>query len=209
LNVLDPVDRRELEILTSIAAGPTLSQRALAQRLGIALGLANLGLKRLARKGYIKVTTVPPHRLKYVITRRGLAHKTRLTYAYMADSLGLYRDVREGLREALAPLAQNGAPRVALYGAGEAVELAYLALCALDVAPAAILGDAARGAFLGHPVRPVSEAWAGDYDYVVAATFGPPTRLLARLERQGIPRRQIVTLPAAIELTARPASVRS
>src|SRR5262245_27116136 len=46
---------RDLEILTAIEAGEPLTQRALAQRLGVALGLANLYLKRLARKGYIKI----------------------------------------------------------------------------------------------------------------------------------------------------------
>ena len=37
----------------------SLSQRELSQELGIALGLVNSYLKRLIRKGYIKVTTLP------------------------------------------------------------------------------------------------------------------------------------------------------
>ena len=44
---------RDLEILTAIDEGEPLTQRALAQRLGVALGLANLYLKRLAVKGSI------------------------------------------------------------------------------------------------------------------------------------------------------------
>ena len=50
---------RELEILTAIGEGRPLTQRALAQRLGIALGLTNLYLKRLAKKGSIKISEFP------------------------------------------------------------------------------------------------------------------------------------------------------
>ena len=49
---------RDLQLLTAIEEGAPLTQRALAERLGVALGLANLCLKRLARKGYIKVVAL-------------------------------------------------------------------------------------------------------------------------------------------------------
>ncbi|MBI2162340.1 MAG: winged helix-turn-helix domain-containing protein, partial [Candidatus Rokubacteria bacterium] len=41
---------RDLEILTAIGEGRPITQRALAQRLGVALGLTNLYLKRLVKK---------------------------------------------------------------------------------------------------------------------------------------------------------------
>src|SRR5207249_8160869 len=50
---------RDFEILTAIGEGRPLSQRVLAQRLGVALGLTNLLLKRLARKGSIKIVEFP------------------------------------------------------------------------------------------------------------------------------------------------------
>ncbi len=51
--------------------GGSVTQRNLAKKLGIALGLTNLYLKRLARKGYIKLKTVPPKRIKYYLTLKG------------------------------------------------------------------------------------------------------------------------------------------
>jgi DNA-binding MarR family transcriptional regulator len=79
---------RDLEILTAIEEGLPLTQRALAERLGVALGLCNLYLKRLARKGYIKIVEFPRKpaarkRLRYLLTPRGMAEKTRLTYEHM------------------------------------------------------------------------------------------------------------------------------
>src|SRR5439155_254637 len=81
-----------LEILTAIGEGRPVTQRALAQRLGVALGLTNLYVKRLARKGCIKVREFPRKpatrkRLHYLLTPKGLAEKTRLTYEHMAYSL--------------------------------------------------------------------------------------------------------------------------
>jgi DNA-binding MarR family transcriptional regulator len=193
LNAVDQSARRDLEILNSLAEGHPVSQRALAQRLGIALGLTNLYLKRLARKGYIKVTTIPPHRIVYLVTPRGFGEKARLTYEYMAYSLRLYREVRRAVQAALAPLARNGTARVALYGTGEVAELAYLTLRELGIQPAAVLGERV-GQFLGYPVRDVQEVGSADYDLVVVATLGAPDGPLVHLERRGFGRGRVVTL---------------
>ena len=68
---------RDLEILAELARGDQITQRHLAARLGIALGLTNLYLKRLARKGFIKITSIPPRRARYLLTPKGIAQKTR------------------------------------------------------------------------------------------------------------------------------------
>ena len=99
--------QRDLEILGTIAQGGPLTQRSLAQKLGIALGLTNLYLKRLARKGFIKLSAVPPNRIKYYLTPKGFTEKARLTYQYLEYSLQLYRQTRSALREALDPLARQ------------------------------------------------------------------------------------------------------
>src|SRR5262245_10356895 len=131
---------RELEILTAIDEGIPLTQRALAQRLGVALGLTNLYLKRLASKGFIKIREFPtkPYagkRLRYVLTPKGVGEKARLTYEYMGHSLSLFRRTRDNLRASMGHLAQNGMKRIALYGAGEAAELAYLTLKEFGLEP--------------------------------------------------------------------------
>src|SRR5262247_3828702 len=130
---MKPAHARDLEILTAVDEGGALTQRALAQRLGVALGLTNLYLKRLSRKGYLKIVEFPRKpaarkRLRYLLTPRGIAEKTRLTYEHMSHALGLYRRARQTLREHLRSLAERGMKRVALYGSGEAAELAYLTL---------------------------------------------------------------------------------
>ena len=196
---MDLDKQRDLEILTAIGEGAPLTQRVLASRLGVALGLTNLYLKRLARKGYIKIVDFPRKpaaraRLRYLLTAPGLAEKTRLTYEHVAYSLNLYRRARATLRESLARLPDDGMKRIALYGTGEAAELAYLTLKELGLEPVGVFADDAPAQFLGFPVRPVAELTGAPIDGVVIATFDRPEQQLRELTELGIPRESIVTL---------------
>jgi len=190
---------RDLEILTAIEEGRPLTQRQLAQRLGVALGLTNLYLKRLATRGYIKVVEFPRKpaartRLRYLLTARGIAEKARLTYEHMAHALALYRRARQTLRAHLASLADRGATRVALYGAGDAAEIAYLTLKEFGFEPVGVFAGEGGGRFLGLPVRPVVELEPGDVDAVIVATFDRPEMEVARLERHGFAPERIVSI---------------
>ena len=74
---MNAASQRDLRILTEISEDQSVTQRGLSETLGIALGLTNLYLKRLVRKGYIKVTTIPSRRMKYLLTPRGIAESGR------------------------------------------------------------------------------------------------------------------------------------
>lgn len=190
---------RELEILTAIAEGAPLTQRALARRLGVALGLTNLYLKRLTKKGYIKIVDFPRKpaaraRLRYLLTARGIAEKSRLTYEYARYSLALYRRTRQTLRETLVQHLDSGAKRVAIYGVGEAAELAYVTLRELGVEPVAIVGPRGHTRFLGLPVVALDEVPPHRLDAVVVATLDRPEPWIAELARRGFVRDKLVTL---------------
>lgn len=190
---------RELEILTAIGEQQPLTQRALAQRVGVALGLTNLYLKRLAKKGYVKVADfrrkpAAGKRLRYILTARGIAEKSRLTYEHAAYALRLYARARQTLRESLSLVTQRGLKRVALYGAGEAAELAYLTLKEAGLEPVGVFDARADGRFLGMPVQSVADLDETAFDAIVVATFDRPDDHVAALERRGFPRAKILTL---------------
>ena len=190
---------RDLEILTAIDEGGALTQRALAQRLGVALGLANLYVKRLARKGCIKIVEFPRKpaarkRLRYLLTPRGMSEKTRLTYEHMTYSLGLFRRARQTLRASLAELPELGAKRIALVGAGEAAEVAWLTLRELHLEPLAVFTREGGGQFLGLPVRPLGELRPEDFDAAIVASFDRPEPMRAELEALGLPSGRVLSL---------------
>jgi DNA-binding MarR family transcriptional regulator len=193
---------RDLEILTAVDEGGSLTQRALAQRLGVALGLTNLYLKRLSRKGYLKIVDFPRKpatrkRLRYLLTPKGIAEKTRLTYEHMSYALNLYRRTRETLRQTLAELSPAGAKRIALYGTGDAAELAYLTLKEFGLEPVAVFARDAGGEFLGYRVRPGVELADEEIDRVIVATFERPEPIVAELTALGIAAAKLLTLRRA------------
>lgn len=55
MNTNNKKDSLTLELLEAVNNESTITQRHLAERLGVALGLANSYLKRCVRKGWIKV----------------------------------------------------------------------------------------------------------------------------------------------------------
>ena len=190
---------RDLEILTAIAEGRPLTQRALAARVGIALGLANLYLNRLARKGYIKVAQFPRKpaarkRLHYLLTAKGIKEKSRLTYEHIVYSLGLYRRTRETLRGSMESLVRQGAKRMVLYGAEEAAELAYLTLKEFGLEPVGVVARVGGGSFLGFPVQDVDELLTTEFDAIIVATFDRPEPEIDRLVALGFAREKFVTL---------------
>jgi hypothetical protein len=183
---MDLEAHRDLKLLEAVEQDAHVTQRGLASQLGIALGLANIYLKRLMVKGYIKVSNVQPNRLSYLITPRGVAEKARLTYEFMDYSLHLYREVRQHLRIVVQECAAADR-RVAIYGRGEAAELAYLSLKESGLDPVAVFDAEGGGTFLGMPVRAIGEHREVDYDLMIVASLERATPQLSMLTRQGVP----------------------
>jgi hypothetical protein len=190
---MDTEARRHLRLLEAVAEDSRVTQRGLATKLGIALGLTNIYLKRLARKGYIKCVNVQSNRLSYLITPRGIAEKARLTYEFIDYSLHLYGEVRQHLRGMLHECAASGR-RVAIFGRGEAAELAYLSLKEFRLEPIAIFDEEGGHEFLGMPVRPIAEHDEVPYDLMVVATLDGSGQQWASLIRDGVPAEKLFPL---------------
>ena len=183
---MDIEAHRDLKLLEAVERNSRVTQRSLATKLGIALGLTNMYLKRLVRKGYIKCVNVQSNRISYLITPRGIAEKARLTYEFMDYSLHLYGEVRQHLRMVLQECAAAGR-RVAICGRGEAAELAYLSLREFGLEPVAIFDDDNGLEFLGMPVRPIAEHHDVAYDLMIVATLDRSGNQVAALIRSASP----------------------
>jgi len=125
---MNPIDLRTLRILEKVDNDGTPSQRDLARDLNISLGLVNSFIKRLAKKGYFKIGHLPKNRVRYILTPRGVAEKSRLTYEYIQYSFKFYKDARQKLRDLYAELETQGVRRIVFFGAGDLAEIAYLSL---------------------------------------------------------------------------------
>lgn len=146
-------DLRTLALLEAIDARAELSQRGLADQLGVAVGLANSYLRRCARKGLIKIQQAPANRYAYYLTPQGLAEKSRLTAEYLVSSFHFYHRAGESLSRSLAECERRGYRRLVLAGMSEVAEIASIRAHDADLE---LLGTIDLGAtvdrFIGRPV---------------------------------------------------------
>lgn len=119
-------DTLTLEILETIEKHDNLTQRHLADNLGIALGLANSYMKRCVRKGLIKVHQVPANRFLYYLTPKGFAEKSRLTANYLSSSFDFYRQAGDSLADVYRLCEKQNKISVLLCGVSELAEIAIL-----------------------------------------------------------------------------------
>ena len=192
----DEIDR-DLAILSAIAQNERLTQRHLAQELGVAVSLANLYLRQLVFKGFIRIIKVQPNRLRYLLTPKGIGEKARLTYAYMCRSFERYRETRESIREVLRPLTGDGLKRIAFYGVGDAAEVVYVCLKETGLDLSSVFDNIGGRSFLGQPVRCLEELFPHEFDQIIITSFENLEATKARVEqllRRGAARDQIMTL---------------
>ena len=95
-------DQHVHRLLTEIETHAQVSQRSLAQSLGIALGLTNLLLHRIVRKGWVRMVHIKANRVRYLLTPAGLAEKARMSRDSLNYSVRFYAEARDRIRASLA-----------------------------------------------------------------------------------------------------------
>lgn len=165
---MDDKSLKTLEILEELSSNGHVTQRELSHKVGIALGLANFYIKRLVQKGYVEMVYLERNRLGYLITPKGIAEKSRLTYNYIQRSYQYVRKVRIRMRDSLMQLSKEGVGSVVLYGGGDMGEVAYLALQEAGIKLTGVI-DASRAGrpFLGYTILPVSSLPQLSFDRII------------------------------------------
>ena len=192
---MDTQDIRTLKLLEEIDKDYTQSQRDLSNKLDISLGLVNSFVKRLANKGYFKITTLPRNRVKYILTPKGVMEKTRLTYQYLQYSFELYRGARRNLQKHFYELAVQGVKRVVFYGVGEIAEIAYISLQETAIKMVAIVDKKMVGkVFLGNVVKDPRVLGSLSFDKILITSMKKDDSQLEEILKKGIARSKIVML---------------
>ena len=186
--------QRDLLLLSELDRNGGATQRTLATKLGVALGLTNLYLKRLARKGYIKVTTIPRSRIRYLLTPQGFTEKSRLTYLHMQYSLSQYRDMRTRLKEMMSTFDSTHGQRVVIYGTAELAELAYLSLREMNIDCVGFIDESSRESFLSCPVSSPERIAGWHFDQVLITDLDRAAAVEEQLVQSGVPREKVLRL---------------
>lgn len=94
-----------------IEESPNLSQREIAECMGISLGKANYCLKALIEKGFVKAKNFYNAQKKtaymYNLTPSGLDEKARVTYRFLKRKMQEYEDIKAEIASLKAETEQS------------------------------------------------------------------------------------------------------
>jgi len=144
---------RDLQLLEEIEKNPKVSQRELSNKFGIALGVTNACIKRMARRGLIRLKGFPPRRIAYYITPKGFVEKANLTLRFFSYNIRHYAEMKKQISKKLLEMRNSGVKRIAFYGVSDEMEVAYITLQGLDIKLVGIADDEKNcEKFLGNKV---------------------------------------------------------
>ena len=92
----------EYQVLNHLQENEITTQRKISAKTGLSLGAVNLLLKKMARKGLIKVEALNTRTIRYILTPQGLQEKARLTYSYMRQSYQQLLKINQVLDDLIA-----------------------------------------------------------------------------------------------------------
>ena len=100
-------------LLRILSEEPALSQRDMAQRVGVSLGKVNYCISELAKRGFIKIVRFKSAKNKipytYILTPRGIQEKAKLTVRFLRRKLVEYEEIKRQIAELARELdRENG-----------------------------------------------------------------------------------------------------
>ncbi len=163
--------KKHLDTLLELKDDPSLSQRSLAHRLNISLGLTNSILQNLIYRGLIKAQKMTGRKILYLITPKGMVQATNFIYDRVRETQHYYQYAKDLLTTHFTNLYDKGARKAAIYGTGQLAEITYLSLLDSPLKLHSILTNnpaSSKKKFLGHEILTLS-----DFAQKISQTLAP------------------------------------
>ncbi len=175
-----------LLLLSELESGEQISQREIASRLGIAVGLVNAYLKTLTIKGFVQVKAFPRNRYAYLLTPSGFAEKSRLAYQQVTYFNKLFRIARADSRHLFKQLSAEGVESVAFCGVDEFTEIVYLSLQEARLKLDGVFDNNRTEPFFGHQVLSLESGVADSSRPIIITTVRNSESLRQQLLALGV-----------------------
>jgi DNA-binding MarR family transcriptional regulator len=154
-----PQEMRELNLLQELEKNPVVSQRELSHKFGIALGVTNACLKRMAKRGWIRITSLDHRKIGYYLTPKGFAEKAKLSLRLISWTVQHYAALKDIIGKKFLEMQNDGIERVVFYGVSDEMEIAYITLQGVNLKLVGIVEDDEKfkpQTIFGYELEPVS-----------------------------------------------------
>ena len=178
------------KLLEHLEETPNMTNRIASAKLGVSVKLTHIVVTKLIEKGLIHTTKRDGRSFFYFLTPKGIAEKARLTYEFLEFTKQFYHQARKRSSEVCQQLALSGVKFVALLGAGDLAEIAYLGISEHRLRLTHVYDDAAVGSnFMGVPVQAVNDMLPpgkGKFSKVLVALYDPREPLMPQYLPKGV-----------------------
>jgi len=185
-NIFKPSEQmRDLRLLEELEKNPVVSQRELSHKFGIALGVTNACLKRMARKGWIRIRDFNRRKIEYCLTARGFEEKARLTFRLISSTVQHYSVLKRIISQRLLEMQRDGLKRIVFYGLSDEMEVAYVTFQGVDLRLVGIVEDDEKmmpQIVLGFEIEPVSRVQELKPDGILITSLTENGKKRERLE---------------------------
>jgi DNA-binding MarR family transcriptional regulator len=166
------LDIRELEILERLEGNGHLTQRDLSKEVGIALGLVNHLLKKMVKKGWIKIKNIDSKKIRYLITPEGAREKSSLLYKRVESTIHFYLDAKRVIKDKVIHLKKEGIEDVSIYGINHISEVLFIVLKELGLELVCVVDDNKEGEeWFGYDVIGMDQFVKSNTTALILASF--------------------------------------
>lgn len=110
-------DLATLQLISeTLKADPHASQRTLAKKTNMSLGMMNAILGRFVERGWIMLTNVNGRKLAYAVTAEGISELANRGRQFALRTFAIVKEYNDVLYDVLSKAKLNGKKKIILYG---------------------------------------------------------------------------------------------
>lgn len=192
---MQPRDIKTFLLLEAIGEDKSISQRDLARKLKISLGLVNLVINKLLIEGLFKTSKRSNNRIRYSLNPKGITKKTELSRKYFSYLMGYYKEMKKRISDFLAELSKSGKRKIILYGADELCEIVCIVIGDNHLCEVEIIDDNKAGRRLcGIAVSETNIIKTSNYDAIILLNVENASYYYNELVNRGVPSNKIFSI---------------
>ncbi|MBU0952182.1 MAG: winged helix-turn-helix transcriptional regulator [Elusimicrobia bacterium] len=117
------ISEKEFVIIKEISNNHLSHQRIISKNTGISLGLTNLIIRQLIKKGLIKAKQLNKRKAQYILTPKGFVEKAKKSYSYTLKTIQIIRSVKENTLQLITFYQEKGIKNFVILGKNELSEI--------------------------------------------------------------------------------------
>jgi DNA-binding MarR family transcriptional regulator len=127
------MNEKEFAVIKEIESSYFPDQRDIATKTGISLGLTNLIIKRLIKKGYIKAKQLNRRKIHYILTPKGFKEKAKKSYNFVVKTIEMVGLIKNKIQELIVQQVKDGATNFVIIGNNELADIAEIVFKNLNI----------------------------------------------------------------------------